>query len=159
MAISLNPNNSPTFEIEFSKYEFVEKKEKFNYNGFTIYIYTAEMIVFEKLRAICQQLNQYCEIVKSHSSRPRARDFYDIHLIMNLHDIKPDTETNKELIKNIFAAKKVPLEFIQKIRYEKSIHSDNWNSVMDTVSVSEELNNFDYYFNFVLQQFEPLKFP
>jgi hypothetical protein len=34
------------------------------------------MIVVEKLRAICQQMNEY-----SHRrySTPRARDFYDIH--------------------------------------------------------------------------------
>lgn len=152
-------DGSPTFELEFSKFEYVEKKEEARVDGYTIYVYTAEMIVFEKLRAICQQLPDYQTIIVSHTPRARARDFYDIHLIMTEYGINPDTNENKELIANIFEAKRVPLSFIQQIRHHKYKHSDSWNDVKDTVSSVEQLEDFDFYFNYVLEKFEPLTFP
>jgi hypothetical protein len=117
------------------------------------------MIVFEKLRAICQQLPQYCEIIPSFSPRARARDFYDIHLIMELHDINPAADENIQLIENIFHAKKVPLHFIKEIRKNKSKHKDNWQDVKDTISPYEELKDFDYYFIYLLEKFENITFP
>jgi predicted nucleotidyltransferase component of viral defense system len=158
-AIPLKKDSSPTFEIEFSKFEYVEKKEEARVDGYTIYVYTAEMIVFEKLRAICQQLPDYKTIIASHTPRARARDFYDIHLIMTEHGIHPNTDENKELMAHIFEAKRVPLSFIQQIRHHKYIHSDDWNDVKDTVSSVEQLEDFDFYFNYVLEKFEPLTFP
>jgi len=157
-AVVLNSNNSPVFEIEFSKFEFVGKKNEIKIDGHKIYVYTPEMIVFEKLRAICQQIPEYEEVIKSFKPRARARDFYDIFLIMGIQKIDPETNENKELIQNIFLAKKVPIGFIKKIRANKNIHADNWQSVVDTVSPYEELKDFDYYFDFVLDQFETITF-
>jgi predicted nucleotidyltransferase component of viral defense system len=159
VSIPLNPNHSPVFELEFSKYEYVGQKRAINIDGFKIYVYTPEMIVFEKLRAICQQLPEYVAVIPSFNARPRARDFYDIHLIQEMHDIDPSTEENKRLIADIFRAKKVPLSFIKKIRENMYLHKDNWQSVQDTISAYENLQQFDYYFNFVLQKFEYITFP
>lgn len=158
-AIALRPDHSPTFELEFSKFEYVGKKEEVKIDGYSIYVYTSEMIVFEKLRAICQQLPGYADIIPSHSPRARARDFYDIHLIMEMHRIEPDTNENKELITHIFEAKKVPLSFIRDIRHHPHIHSGDWDNVRDTVSAQEKVEGFDFYFNYVLERFEPLTFP
>jgi len=153
-AISIKPDNSPTFEIEFSKHEYVGKKEQIAVDGFKIFVYAPEMIVFEKLRAICQQLPQYHDIIKSHSPRPRARDFYDIHLMMNLFDIDINSEDNRQLIKNVFSAKRVPLDFIKEIKNNKSIHSNNWESVKDTISQKERIHEFDFYFEYVVKLVE-----
>lgn len=158
-AIALKPDHSSVFELEFSKFEYVGKKEERKVDGYSIYVYTSEMIVFEKVRAICQQLPGYAAIIPSHSPRARARDFYDIHLIMNLHDIDPGSRENKETITHIFAAKKVPLSLIREIRHHQYIHKDDWNNVKDTVSATEELQEFDFYFNYVLEKFEQLTFP
>ena len=158
-AIPLNPNSSPVFELEFSKFEYVGQKEKVDVDGFKVYVYTPEMIVFEKLRAICQQLPLYSEIIPSFSPRARARDFYDIHLIMELHNINPVTDENIKLIENIFHAKKVPLDFIKEIRNNKARHKDNWQDVKDTISPYEQLEGFDFYFNYVLEKFEKITFP
>lgn len=117
------------------------------------------MIVFEKLRAICQQLPGYADIIPSHKPRARARDFYDIHLIMELQEIDPDTTENKELISNIFVAKKVPLAFIKNIREHPYIHRDDWSNVTDTISAAEDLKDFDFYFNYLLDKFEHLTIP
>jgi predicted nucleotidyltransferase component of viral defense system len=157
-AVPLRPNNSPTFELEFSKYEYVGQKQSIKVEGYTIYVYTREMIVFEKLRAICQQLPAYREILPSHSPRARARDFYDIELIMEQFQINPDTSENKELIAHIFAAKRVPLSFIRDIRQHVSLHVDDWQSVQDTVEQGEVLSPFEYYVDYVVKKFELLTF-
>lgn len=158
-SIAINPNNSTIFELEFSKFEYIGQKQKVDVDGYKIYVYTSEMIVFEKLRAICQQLPAYKDVIPSFSPRARARDFYDIHLIMEMHEIDPRTPENIELIKNIFYAKKVPLSFIKEIKNNKSIHIDDWQNVMDTIPPSEISKGFNYYFDFVLQTFESITFP
>jgi predicted nucleotidyltransferase component of viral defense system len=158
-AVSLNPNNSTVFELEFSKFEYVNQKVAIDVDGYKIYVYTPEMIVFEKLRAICQQIPEYKEVIASFTPRARARDFYDIHLIMEMHKIDPTTKENIDLIQNIFQAKKVPKHFIKEIRNNKAIHADNWYSVIDTISPHEKLQNFDYYFDFVTKNFEDITFP
>jgi predicted nucleotidyltransferase component of viral defense system len=158
-AISVYPDNSPVFELEFSKYEHVGQKKAIDVDGYKIYVYTPEMIVFEKIRAICQQIPEYKEVVASFSPRARARDFYDIHSIMEIHKIDPSTKENIELIEHVFQAKKVPTNFIKLIKDNKNIHIDNWKSVIETTDRNEELHPFDYYFDFVLQKFENITFP
>lgn len=158
-SLTLNPNQSTVFELDFSKYEYTEQRITFNVDGYKIYIYTPEMIVFEKLRAICQQLPKYKEVIKSMTLKARSKDFYDIHHIMNLYNIDPKTADNIALIKYIFSSKKVPVNFIKEIRTNKSIHESDWQSVVDTVSPNEVLNDFNFYFQYVIDQFESIKFP
>lgn len=158
-AISVNPLTSTVFKVEFSKFEYVGQKRPVDVDGYTIYVYTPEMIVFEKLRAICQQLPNYKEVISSFTPRARARDFYDIHLIMGMHEIDLELPDNLELIKNIFQAKKVPVGYIKNIRNNKTLHLDNWQDVMDTISPHDTIQDFHYYFNFVLINFENLTFP
>ncbi len=157
-SISVNPSTSTVFEVEFSKFEYVGEKRPVDVDGYTIYVYTPEMIVFEKLRAICQQLSNYKEVIPSFTPRARARDFYDIHLIMEMREIDLALPDNLELIKNIFQAKKVPVGYIKNIRNNKTLHLDNWQDVKDTISPHETIQDFDYYFNFVLVNFENLTF-
>ncbi len=159
-AISINRNNgSPKFEIEFSKHEYADQFKKVDVDGYTIKVYTPEMIVFEKVRALCQQLPEYADVVKSFNPRARARDFYDIWLIMTHFEIDLKKEDNLETIKSIFEAKKVPLDFLGNLSLNKELHLENWKDVKDTLSISEEIEDFDFYFEFVLSKFERLKFP
>lgn len=158
-AIPLNNRNSPKFEIEISKYEYVDQRIQTSLEGYVIYVYSPEMVVFEKLRALCQQIPEYKTIIPSQKSRPRARDFYDIHLIMEDHKINPGNSENLELIKNIFLAKKVPLEFVKLLKDYKYIHVDDWQNVEATVSAKDELLEFDFYFKYVIDNFESLTFP
>ncbi|WP_162428185.1 nucleotidyl transferase AbiEii/AbiGii toxin family protein [Pontibacter pudoricolor] len=159
LAVPLKPDRSTKFELEFSKFEYVADKTAIDVDGYTIYVYTPEMIVFEKVRAICQQLPQYAEVIKSHTPRARARDFYDIYLIMESCGVVVDAKDNIQLLQHIFDAKRVPVEFIQEIRNNKTIHFQNWDSVKDTVSQTEALREFDFYFNYVVEKFESITFP
>jgi predicted nucleotidyltransferase component of viral defense system len=158
-AIPMFPGGSSRIEVEISKYEFVEGKKEMDVDGYTMYIYSPEMIVFEKVRAICQQLPEYRDIIPSHAPRPRARDFYDIHLIMTQHKIDPATQENKQLLTNIFAAKRVPLAFIQRIKDNLEIHRLDWQSVLDTLSAKEDVKDFDFYVSYTVEHFRPLTFP
>jgi predicted nucleotidyltransferase component of viral defense system len=157
-SVIMNPDNSPTFELEFSKFEFVESKVPVKVDGYTVYVYTPEMIVFEKVRALCQQLPTYAEVVPSFKPRARARDFYDIHLIMEGHKIHPEKPENVELISNIFSAKKVPIPYIQDLPSSKALHAGDWKSVIDTLPRNIPVEPFDFYFNYVMAKYLPLKF-
>ncbi|SDY94206.1 nucleotidyl transferase AbiEii/AbiGii toxin family protein [Hymenobacter psychrophilus] len=156
LSIAVKPNNSPKFEIEFSKFEFIKDKKSINVDGYTVYVYTPEMIVFEKVRAICQQLPQYSDIVKSETQSARARDFYDIYLIMTTCGVEIESEESIDLLKNIFEAKGVPLEYINEIRSNKSIHSDDWENVKATISQVESPQEFSFYFDYVVNTFEKI---
>ncbi len=157
-ALSLNPDNSPKFQIEFSKHEFISTKKGIKIDGYTVYIYPPELLVFEKLRAICQQTPEYREIVKSHPASGRARDFYDIYTICENFDIDVNSLQSKEIIKSVFEAKRVPITLIRKIRDYKDLHAQDFSQVLATVSPSERetMNTFDFYFDYVLSLFEDM---
>ena len=46
-------------QVDISKFEFTAGKTQREIDGFTVYVYTPEMLVAEKLRAICQQMPEY----------------------------------------------------------------------------------------------------
>lgn len=52
-------------EIDLSYDEYVENKEDYNLNGTKIYLYSPLMIVYEKIRASCQQLDEYPLTIKT----------------------------------------------------------------------------------------------
>jgi len=57
------------------------------------------MLVIEKIRAICQQMLEYKEIVKTLKPSPRPRDFFDIYLLMNRFSVNLKDENNIGLLK------------------------------------------------------------
>ncbi len=148
----VGPEQKRTFRIDISKYEFVEPKEEVEVDNYTIYVYTLPMMAFEKLRAICQQMPEY-ELRRN--PKPRARDFYDIHAIVNAGGIDVTDVENVELVKNIFAAKSVPLSLIGNISNTRDYHGIDWPAVEQ--SVSGEVKEFDFYFDFVVGLAERLK--
>lgn len=158
-AVVLRKNQSTVFELEFSKFEYVGGKQAISIDGFPIYIYTPVMIVLEKVRALCQQLPGYASVIPGFNARQRAKDFYDIWLLMQTHPFDPATPVNKETLMRIFAAKRVPLSYIKQLKANAGFHRDNWNQVENTVEASEKLKGFDFYVDFVTDTFGPLTFP
>lgn len=156
-AMAVRPNQSSKVEIEISKYEYTGDKREVEIEGLKIFIYSPQMMAFEKLRAICQQFPQYAEVIPSHSPRPRSRDFYDIHLIFEQHEIEAGSDKSIELVKLIFGAKKVPLSYIKDIKVNAAIHRHDWQNVLDTLPVADraEVKPFDYYLQFVIDKFKP----
>ena len=114
------------------------------------------MLICEKLRAICQQMPEYGKIVRSSSQTARARDFYDIYLLMERYQINLISEENIDLLKKIFTAKRVPLYLIAKIYEFKGFHREDFQAVRSTIGANIHLNDFDFYFDYVLNQCESI---
>lgn len=155
--INIGAKQKKTFKIDLSKFEYCDPREEIEFNGLTIYCYSPEMIMFEKLRALCQQTDEYKKVVKSMTKRARAKDFFDIFVIMKSRYINLNKKENIILLKKIFKAKKVPLELIQKIRNDFEFHKADFESLRDTVKSGIELKSFKYYFDYVLDKFENIK--
>lgn len=149
--------NRKVFRIDISKFEYCESKQERELDGYTIYVYTPEMIAFEKLRAICQQMPEYANHVNNPSRSARARDFFDIYTVLETFNIDVKTEANLKLLKNIFDAKHVPLHLLDRIRDYREYHRSDFEAVKDTVKVRYQLKSFDYYFDYVVKTVEQLQ--
>ena len=114
------------------------------------------MLIFEKLRAISQQMEEYRKIVFS-SVSPRSRDFVDIYFVNQKYEIDFDKKENKNLLVNIFQIKQVPLKFLDKIKDKKEFYERDFDSVKDTVKAGIDLKGFDFYFEEVIKLVEKLK--
>jgi|WetSurMetagenome_2_1015567.scaffolds.fasta_scaffold20078_4 predicted nucleotidyltransferase component of viral defense system len=156
-SITLTEEQNKIFSIDISKFEFTAYKVEKEFDSYTIYVYSPDMLAIEKLRAICQQMPEYCEIVSSKSQSARARDFYDIFLIIETFMINICNQDNKNLIKIIFDAKRVPIEFIERIKNYRDFHRSDFQSVIDTVKPGTHLESFDYYFDYVLDKIKCLE--
>ena len=150
-AMVVGNNNTKTYKIDISKYEYCDlPKQEMDLEGYTIYVYTPLMIVDEKIRAICQQMDKYREIVET-NQKQRARDFFDIYNIIDKLKLHNDFYSDENLIvlREMFKVKKVPLELINDIQNEdvKLFHESNFSSVKDTISSENDIEDFDFYYN------------
>lgn len=107
-AETTGPGQQRIFTVDLSKNEYTTGKRAFELEDYTIYAYSLEMVVVEKLRAICQQMREY-EFARG---RARARDFYDIHLVLTNTNIDIASSDNVALLRQVFAVKQVPLELL-----------------------------------------------
>lgn len=151
-AIKLN-DQSPVYVVDISAYEYVEGATTKEMDGVILRVYTLEMILFEKLRALCQTMPEYKEIVTTARQKYRARDIYDIYLIHNNRPLNLDPD----LLKEIFKAKQVPLEFLKNLGSLREYNRENWETVKATISETDQvlLKEYDYYFDRVLEIVKP----
>lgn len=132
-AIPSRPGGRARFEVDISRHEYCVGKEPVEIDHFTVYVYTPIMITCEKIRAICQQTPSYAAFVKKHQA-PRARDFFDIHETVRRFDLDVLSVESCELVRNMFLAKRVPLESLSAIEPEREFHRQDWPAVKDTVA-------------------------
>jgi hypothetical protein len=146
------PLQKRTFRIELSKHEFCRNKQEVELDEYAVYVYTTDMLAIEKLRALCQQLPEY----KGRTSKTaRARDFYDIYVLVREAGVSLSAPHNADLIRSIFSAKKVPLSLISRIPTTAEFHRPDWPSVQD--STKGALEDFDFYFEFLVQEIKSLE--
>jgi len=74
---------------------------------------------------------------------------FDIHETVRRFHIDPLTTENMEVAKNMFQAKRVPLEMLRRLEEERDFHRQDWDAVRDTVDPSVRLREFEFYFEFV----------
>ncbi len=143
-AITVGSGQKRTFRVEISKHEYCRNKVPVELDDFTIFVYTPEMIAFEKLRAICQQMPRY---LRRRTATPRARDFYDIYSVVE-SDIFEMNEDSPLLFRHIFAAKDVPVELVGEIPDQREFHRTDWRSVIE--ATGGDLEAYDFYFDYVV---------
>lgn len=155
-AIAVGERGSGKFSIDISKYEFCDAKQSFEIDHLRIYGYSPEMVVCEKLRAICQQMPEYATFVKKNKAA-RARDFLDIFDLCRNSEIAFDSDSMRQVLPKVFAAKRVPLKLLAALPEFREFHRPDFTSVAATVKAGVELREFDFYFDFVLDGIDRLK--
>lgn len=150
---SIKVNGQSTrYTVDISSYEYVEDAVNREIDGLILKVYTPEMILVEKIRALCQSMKQYKEIVYSAKQKERARDLYDIWMIKNHFK---ELKLTPELFQHIFAAKCVPLNFLNYFEELREQNRENWDVVRQTIHSDEELKDYDYYFDYVKELIAP----
>jgi len=155
-AASVGKRGSTKFRIDISKHEYCSLKRRAELAGYAIFVYTPEMAVCEKLRAICQQMPEYTNMVRKHPSA-RARDFVDIHALAEHFAVDFRSEEFSHLVREMFAVKRVPLNLIGRIVEFRDYHRQDFAAVKDTVKPHVELRDFDYYFDYTVGRCQGLK--
>lgn len=149
-AVAVGPGDRRKLKIDISKFEYCDGKQDMELDGYTIYVYSPAMMVIEKLRAICQQMPEYADVIPNPSRSARARDFFDIYLLVEKFHIDLSTAENIELLEAIFSAKKAPLSFIRNIKEYRDYHQQDFDAVRNTVSHQVDLQPFDFYFDYTV---------
>ena len=151
-AVDVGPGARKTYRIEISKWEYCDGKNAEELDDYTVYVYTPTMIVFEKLRAICQQMPEYSEFLGKSYETARARDFFDIYTVVEHFNINLTTSENLNLLRIIFKAKEAPINLIGKIKGFREYHRPDFISVENTVKPNIRIKDFDYYFDYVVNK-------
>lgn len=140
--------NKKNIEIDLSKEEYTDPREEKELDGYTIYIYTPIMLVYEKIRASCQQLPQYT----IGSSKERARDLSDIYGIIiqtdNLYEQILDPQ-NIYILKKMFILKGVDFKLLTKLSsYKEELAKDYISNVLPQIRSDKNKQDFDFIFSF-----------
>ena len=151
-ALNVGPRSQKTYRIEISKWEYCEPKRRTEIEDYVVYVYTPEMIVMEKLRAICQQMPEYCEFIGKSYKTARARDFFDIYTTIEHFVIDLTATENLQLLRHVFGAKRVPVDLITKIKNHREYHRSDFAAVQGTVKPHVKIKNFDFYFDYVVNK-------
>lgn len=147
----VNPESqSKTFLIDISKYEYttLSKIKELDYHQ--IRVYTLEMIVYEKLRAICQKLPDYEHAHPKIKARPK--DFYDIYMIMKHQPHITFESLELSILEKFFNIKEVPLHLLFKISDYKTQVFDAGIDQLKETFLNNELKEFnqDEVFKFII---------
>jgi hypothetical protein len=159
-AITVVGEQGKKFPIEISKYEYIDEKVARLVDDLTVYAYSPGMLVAEKLRAICRQTPEYTSYVRR-QGRPRGRDFLDIHTVTEYFKVDFGGAGFHHTLERVFQAKRVELKLLGKIadRATKEYHRPDFVSIAPTIRPGSELQDFDFYYNYVVEKcklLEPL---
>jgi len=146
------------FLIDISRFEYTLGKKEADLDGYRIYVYSPEMIVCEKLRAICQQMDEYGPVVRrKRRGGARARDFLDIYILVETLQLDISQEKNRGILVEMFKLKRVPLHFLGLIDNYREFHRVDFPAVTATIKPGEKIESYDFYFDYVLKIVDQLK--
>lgn len=150
---ALRVGGGSKLQIDISKFEFCSGKEEHEIEGVRVFVYTPVMLAFEKLRAICQQLPEYAVQVKrlGRPNAPRARDFIDISGLARRFGFDLADPKHGEILDAVFAAKRVSVSLLEKVKDYREFHRSNFAAVQDSVKAGVQLDDFDVYFDEIVR--------
>ena len=143
------------FEIEISKHEYCEDKALVALSEeYMVYVYTPDLIACEKLRAICQQHPDYIAKIGKSYNTARARDFYDIYQLYRHYNVDLTTPKGLESLRAVFAVKDVDLSLLLSIgdSEQKEFHRADFENVKVTVTHPEDLKDYEFYYDFIVNE-------
>jgi len=156
--LAINLGQGTKFLIDISRFEYVYDKQEWEFEGTLIYVYSPMMIVCEKLRAICQQMEEYAQIVKrGYAGSARPKDFVDIHTLLHALDLDFTGEEMQRILVPMFEAKRVPLLLLGQVKDQYDFHVTGFPSVVATVAPDFDLKEFRFYFDYVTDLIDRLK--
>jgi len=146
------------FPIQISKYEYCDGAVEEELDGFTIIVYSPSMLTSEKLRAICQQMPE-CRRLVGGRSRPRGRDFLDLHAVIEHFRIDFADDSFQQTVQGVFGVKEVPLRLLGQIQSEsvKEFHRDDFENIAETIRPGEAIQNYEFYWRFLVDRVALLK--
>lgn len=156
-SVVIGPAQQRKMRVDFSRHEHCKGKQQRELDGYTLYVYSPLMIVAEKIRALCQQMPEYREMLKSPAASPRARDFFDVHTIVKERFVDLGTQEAALTVRMMFEAKRVPLNLIGLVETTREFHRENFDAVEQTLPPGVDVYPFDFYFDFVIAQLEALR--
>lgn len=151
-------DGSKKIQIDLSFEEYTDPRVTTEINGTTIYLYSPLMIIYEKIRASCQQLESY----KLTSDKTRSRDLYDIYsTLTDISNVELREEVinpeNFNILMRMFDLKEVPIELIPTVRSIKDrLQADYEQSVLPQIPANTEPPNFEYLFAYNIELFDEL---
>lgn len=78
-------------------------------------------------------------------SSPRARDFFDIHNLVDQFSLILTTREFLRLVQVVFQAKRVPIALLWRIEETREFHRTDFQAVLDTVPPGVLVLTFDEY--------------
>lgn len=127
-------NNRGSIQIDISYYEYCGDTMTKRINGVDVHSYSKQLMIAEKLRALCQQLPEYAVVVKrNRESARRCRDYYDLYSLTTEDLYILDRSQFLNTLKRCFMAKRVPLNLLAKLHTRHDFHAEDYQSLRDTV--------------------------
>lgn len=153
MALQLE-GGKKKIEIDISLEEYTEDRIQMKLDEYQIHIYSPLMIVYEKMRALCQQLPDY---EYASFEKTRARDLYDIYIAIQKSQSLELREqilssSNVHILREMFKAKNVSLELLLKIEsYREQLEDDFNQRVTPQIADRKNVPDFDFLFEFNIE--------
>ncbi|MDZ4783316.1 MAG: nucleotidyl transferase AbiEii/AbiGii toxin family protein [Planctomycetia bacterium] len=156
-ALAVGEDGSTRFQIDVSKHEYCAGKRPAQVDNYTVYVYAPEMVVCEKLRAICQQMPEYLKVIHRSRANARARDLLDIHTVIERLGVDVTEPGFAGVLRQTFAAKRVPLRLLDQVELFREHHRPDFAAVQATVKAGVVLQDYDFYFDYLVDLCRRLK--
>lgn len=141
------------FKLDLSCNEWTEGAEVIQVEDIDVLVYSLPLMAAEKLRALCQQMQEYPFV---NTPRPRPRDYFDLHAIVTAGGVNFNSVAFGVTVGKVFVAKEVELSLLDHLPKYRNYHMSAWASVVDSIPV-ESSRDFAAYADFLEREVAKLK--